>query len=112
MKKVFLLSLAVVSLIGCGQKKVVSHAEAWQGFCQSANGAAFNIMTDRQQNISQEAALTHVKKIEQIDAQKYLISLIEEAYKVPLYEQMKQKELSMEEFAKGRYEQCLSYKPS
>ena len=56
MKKVFLFGLVALSLIGCGQKKVLTDKEAWDSFCKSAKGAAFNIMTDRQQDITKDAA--------------------------------------------------------
>ncbi|SDB88700.1 hypothetical protein [Acinetobacter boissieri] len=111
MKKVFLFGLVVLSLIGCGQKKVLTDKEAWDSFCKSAKGAAFNIMTDRQQDITKDAALEHVKKIQQPHAQKYLISLIEEAYNVPIYEQMQKKEQAMDDFSKNRNEQCLTQAP-
>ncbi|MBF7682534.1 hypothetical protein I2F27_04200 [Acinetobacter sp. B5B] len=111
MKKVFLFGLVALSLVGCGQKKVMTDKEAWEGFCKSAKGAAFNIMTDRQQDITKDAALEHVKKVEQVHAQKYLTGLIEEAYQIPIYAQMQQKEQAMDDFSKNRYEQCLTQTP-
>lgn len=111
MKKLLLLVLGSVVLTGCGGHKQVSPQEAWQGFCKSIPSAAFNIMTDRQQGIDKNAALENAKKIQDQYARDYLVSLVEEAYNVPLYEQMAQKEKAMADFGKGRYESCVAQQP-
>lgn len=102
-----ILFLAVVALAGCGQQKEVTPQEAWQKFCTSIPSASYNIMTDRQQGIAKEKALEHAKKLQEPKAQQYVVSLIEEAYKVPLYDQMTDKEKAMDDFTKNRYESCL-----
>ncbi|MEB3754770.1 hypothetical protein [Acinetobacter sp. MD2(2019)] len=107
MKKLMLLMIPVLGMVGCGQSKQVSSAEAWQNFCKNIPGAAYNIMTDRQQNIQKTAALEHAKKVQEPHAQKYLIALIEEAYQVPIYQQLGQQQQAMEDFSKNRYESCL-----
>lgn len=107
MKKVLLLCLSGLIFTGCSESKQVTPVQAWQNFCTSIPSASFNIMTDRQQGITKEKALEHAKKLQEPKAQKYVIELIEEAYRIPVYEQMTQKEDAMNAFSKGRYESCL-----
>ncbi|MCF9045946.1 hypothetical protein [Acinetobacter nectaris] len=111
MKKLLLLAVSGILLVGCGGHKQVSPQEAWQGFCKSIPSAAYNIMTDRQQGITESAALENAKKIQDEHARNYLVSLVEEAYKVPLYEQMADKEKAMADFGKGRYDSCVAQQP-
>lgn len=100
----------MLALVGCSaEKKPVTEQEAWQNFCKNIPSASYNIMTDRQQGIKKEAALEHVKKVQELKAQHYLVSLIEEAYQIPLYDQMEKKEEAMAAFSKTRYESCLKY---
>lgn len=105
--KLIVLLLSGLVLVGCGEQKPVTPQEAWQSFCKSIPSASFNIMTDRQQGIEKEKALEHAKKLQEPKAQQYVVSLIEEAYKVPLYTQMNDKEKAMDDFTKNRYESCL-----
>ncbi|GAB3044598.1 hypothetical protein GCM10027155_07050 [Acinetobacter apis] len=102
--------LSVMALAGCAKKQLTPQEE-WQGFCKNIPSAAFNVMTDRQQGIEKNAALEHIKKIENVDAQHYLAQIIEQAYQIPIYEQLEQKEKSMEDFKKNRYEECVKQTP-
>lgn len=99
--------IPVIGMVGCGQSKQLSPKEAWQNFCTTIPGAAYNIMTDRQQNIQKAAALEHAKKVQELHAQKFLVNLVEEAYKVPVYDQLEKQQQAMENFSKGRYEECI-----
>lgn len=107
MKKVLLILIPVIGMVGCGQSKQLSPKEAWKNFCTTIPSAAYNIMTDRQQNIQKEAALEHAKKIQDVHAQKFLVSLVEEAYNIPVYQQLDQQQQAMENFSKGRDEACM-----
>ncbi|MEB3767841.1 hypothetical protein [Acinetobacter sp. MD2] len=107
MKKCLLVMMPLFAMAGCGQSKPLTSQEAWHNFCQTIPSAAYNIMTDRQQNIAKSAAIEHAKKLQEPHAQKFLVNLIEEAYKVPVYQQLNQQQQAMEDFSKGRDEACM-----
>lgn len=108
MKKILFVIASALLVTNCSEPKKLTPQEAWQGFCKSASSTAFNIMTDRQQGIKKEDALTHIKKIQDPQAQSYLADLIEEAYQVPLYTQMHQKEEAMDKFSQNRESSCVA----
>lgn len=107
MKYMLLLCISGLMLTGCSHSDQPSPKEAWEHFCSTIPSASYNIMTDRQQGIEKDKSLEHAKKLQDPKAQKYIVSLIEEAYAIPLYTQMEKKEKAMDDFRKDRYEQCL-----
>lgn len=107
MNKILLLVVSAVALAGCSKPKELSPQEAWHNFCSVIPGAAVNIMTDRQQGVKEADALEHAKKIPDQHAQVYLQSLIKEAYKVPIYENSDQRQKALDDFSKGRDQECL-----
>ena len=107
MKKVLLLAITAVALTGCSKPKELSPQEAWQKFCSVIPSAAMNIMTDRQQGVKEADALEHAKKIPDQHAQVYLESLIKEAYTIPIYQNSDQRQKALDDFSKGRDQECL-----
>lgn len=107
MKKILLLTMSAMTLVGCGQPKQLSPQEAWQKFCSVIPSAATNIMTDRQQGVKEADALEHAKKVPDQHAQEYLESLIKEAYTVPIYADSDQRQKALDDFSKGRDQECL-----
>ena len=63
MKKVFLIAIGLV-LVGCADKKQLTPAEQWHGYCVSVGNAARSITLDRQNGIEQKQAKEHADKIE------------------------------------------------
>ncbi|WP_111892298.1 lipoprotein [Acinetobacter sp. MB5] len=107
MKKILLLAMSALALAGCSKPKELSPQEAWQKFCSVIPSAANNIMTDRQQGIKEEDALKHAQQVPDKHAQEYLESLIKEAYKLPIYQNMAARQKAMDDFSKGRDQECL-----
>ncbi|MHA3090781.1 putative periplasmic lipoprotein [Acinetobacter brisouii] len=107
MKKILLLAMSAMVLVGCSKPKQLPPQEAWQKFCSVIPSAAANIMTDRQQGVKEADALEHAKKIPDQHAQQYLESLIKEAYKVPVYLNNDQRQKALDAFTQGREQECL-----
>ncbi|MFT4020971.1 MAG: hypothetical protein QM666_05565 [Acinetobacter sp.] len=107
MKRILQLTIPVILMVGCGQSKQLTPQEAWHNFCTVIPSAAYNIMTDRQQGIKKEDAVAHAAKMQDPKGRAYLESLIEEAYTVPVYQQLEQQQKAMEDFKNGRYESCM-----
>lgn len=92
-------------LLGCNYTK--TEAEHWRTFCQVYEGAAYNIMFDRQNDIPREKAIQQLKKIPEGIPRNMLIQLIDEAQRHPKLEQLGDKKQAATRFQQGRYETCL-----
>ena len=107
------LSLSIVTLTamallaGCGEKKPKTDQERWQIFCKVYEGAAVNIMFDRQNGISKQEALTHTEKMPVGIQRDMVIDLVEQAHRTPKFDQQGQKDQAMEQFKQGKYQICL-----
>ncbi|KAA8732135.1 hypothetical protein F4V57_10975 [Acinetobacter qingfengensis] len=95
-------------LAACGEKKTLTAEEQWQNFCKSYEGAAFNIMYDRQNDISKAQSIEHLKKSPEGKQRDMLMVLVDQAHQVQKYDQQKEKDLAMEQFKAGKYQQCLN----
>lgn len=111
MKSTLSLSIAMLAamafLVGCSEKKPKTDAERWQIFCKAYEGAAVNIMFDRQNGISKEEATAHTEKMPVGIQRDMVMGLVEQAQLVPKYDHQGQKDQAMEQFKQGKYQTCL-----
>lgn len=100
MKKVLFVAMGLV-LVSCAEKKPLSEAEQWQGYCVSVGNAARSITLDRQNGIDKKQAIDYANEIEDKTTHKFISEIIEYVYTIPadqlkadpdaLREQLKQK---------------------
>ncbi|MFH7767517.1 hypothetical protein [Acinetobacter sp. BSP-28] len=107
MKKLFTL-MALVALVGCAEKKPLTPEEQWKGYCTSMGNAANNIMYDRQNTITKEAAIEHANKIEDEITKTFILDIIEQVYAFPLEEINKDPEASRNQFKQKITEKCIA----
>ena len=106
MKKVGLIAIALV-LAACTEKKPLTPAEQWHGFCVSVGNAARSITLDRQNGIEQKQATEHAHKIEDEVTRKFILNIIEQVYALPT-EQLKTDQDAIREKMKQQFtQQCL-----
>lgn len=107
MKKFFLIAIALV-LAGCAEKKPLTPAEQWHGYCVSVGNAARSITLDRQNGIEQKEATEHAGKIEDETTRKFIFGIIEHVYAVPT-DQLKADPDALREQLKQKFTaQCLA----
>lgn len=82
MKKLLALGI-LVALTGCAEKKPLTPAEQWHGYCTSVGNAARSIVLDRQNGILKEQALEHANKIEDETTKGFILKIVDEAYALP-----------------------------
>lgn len=105
-RPVALLSLALLCLMGCGIKK--TDAERWQQFCHIYQGAAYNIMFDRQNNIPKQKSVEQLNKMPDGLPRNMLLQLVDEAQLQPPQVQLADKKAAAAAFQAGKYERCLA----
>ncbi|WP_278362969.1 hypothetical protein [Acinetobacter schindleri] len=107
MKKLFALSVLVV-LAGCAEKKPLTPEEQWQGYCRSVGNAARSIMLDRQNGIEKEKAVEHANKVEDETTKAFVMTIIDDVYKMPLDEITKDVKESREKIRAEYTEKCIA----
>lgn len=96
----------LLSLTGCGIKK--TEAERWQSFCHIYQGAAYNIMFDRQNDVPIAKSIEQINKNPPGLVREMLLTLIKEAHQHPKHTQLAAKKQAAADFQKGKYERCLA----
>ncbi len=107
-RTLILSSIFGLLFTGCGDRPVPTPQEQWQNFCLSYEGAAYNIMYDRQNDISMDQAIEHLKKIPAGQQRDMLIDLVKQAHQVEKYDMQADKMQAMETFKQGKYQNCLN----
>ena len=102
---------AVLLLSGCGERKPMSPEENWQRFCYTYEDAAYNIMSDRQHQITEKQALEHIEKIQAGVERDMLEQLVKQAHQTPAFVQQVDKEKAMDDFKAGKYQACMAKMP-
>jgi hypothetical protein len=106
MKKVILL-LLIFSAPAFALDKVTVE------MCNSMSNLAKKVMTDRQHGVSKgSATLKAINKVEEIKADEHIkniyLALIEDAYKVPVYNVIENKENMILKFQNEIFSMCLN----
>ncbi|MFB2539620.1 MULTISPECIES: hypothetical protein [unclassified Acinetobacter] len=106
----FSLCIATVALTACDRNNPLNLTpeQHWQSFCSTYQGAAYNIMHDRQNGIAFEKALAHVEKLPQGQEREMLIAVVKDAYNQPQKATFDERQKAKEDFRQGKYEQCLA----
>jgi len=107
MKKLLALSF-MLALAGCAEKKPLTPEEQWQGYCRSVGNAARSIMLDRQNGIEKEKAVEHASKVEDETTKAFVMSIIDDVYKMPLDEITKDVKESREKIRAEYTEKCIA----
>ena len=107
MKKVFLIAIGLV-LFGCADKKQLTPAEQWHGYCVSVGNAARSITLDRQNGIEQKQAKEHADKIEDETTRKFIFEIIETVYAMPIDQLKANPDAEREQLKQKFTEQCLA----
>lgn len=105
---VLMICIPLALIAGCGEKKQLSAEEQWQTFCKTYEGAAYNIMFDRQNDIPMEKSIEHLNKSPAGQQRDMLIDLVKQAHQVKKLDQQPDKEKAMEAFKQGKYQSCLN----
>jgi hypothetical protein len=95
-------------LVGCGEKKQLTAEQQWQQFCKIYEGAAVNVMFDRQNGISKEKSIEHILKMPEGKERHMILGLVDQAHLVAKFDQQGEKDRAMAEFKSGKYQQCLA----
>ncbi|ANF81894.1 hypothetical protein A3K93_06605 [Acinetobacter sp. NCu2D-2] len=107
MKK--LLALAVMfALVGCAEKKPLTPEEQWQGYCRSVGNAARSIMLDRQNAIEKVKAVEHANKVEDETTRKFILTIIDEVYALPVDQIKGDTELAQEKIRAEFTQKCIA----
>ncbi|WP_374297750.1 hypothetical protein [Acinetobacter sp.] len=85
--------------------------EKWQRFCITYQSAAYNIMSDRQHQVTEQQAIEHVEKIQAGVERDMLMTLVKQAHQSPAFDQQDDKEKAMEHFKAGKYQACMAKMP-
>ncbi|KGT48108.1 hypothetical protein [Acinetobacter sp. HR7] len=107
MKKLLALSV-LVALVGCAEKKPLTPEEQWQGYCRSVGNAARSIMLDRQNGIEKDKAVEHADKIEDETTKGFIMTIIDDVYKMPMAEITKDVDASREAVRVKYTEKCTA----
>lgn len=107
MKKVFLIAIGLV-LVGCADKKQLTPAEQWHGYCVSVGNAARSITLDRQNGIEQKQAKEHADKIEDETTRKFIFEIIETVYAMPIDQLNANPDAEREQLKQKFTKQCLA----
>lgn len=112
---VYLIALPLAILMiftGCSERKPLSAQEKWQKFCIVYESAAYNIMSDRQHDVTLEKSIEHLHKLPAGIEREMLITLANTAHQTPKYDQQADKEQAMTAFKTGKYQQCIAKQPA
>lgn len=104
------LSAITFTLAGCSRTPP-SQQQQWQAFCKIYEGAAYNIMGDRQNDITVQQSIAHLDKLPAGIQRDMLEQLVRDAQKEKKYDQLSDKRDSMDRFKQGKYESCLAKQP-
>lgn len=86
MKKLVILSMlsATVFFAGCGEEKApLTPEQQWQGYCKSIGNAARSIVLDRQNGITEQAALDYANKVTDPTTKGFVLNQVKKAYALP-----------------------------
>ncbi|HQV24275.1 MAG TPA: hypothetical protein PLR79_04430 [Acinetobacter sp.] len=107
MKKVLWIA-TVMLLSACAEKKPLTPAEQWHGYCVSVGNAARSIALDRQNGIDQKQATEHASKVEDEMTRQFIFKILENVYALPV-EQLKGDPDAIREKLKQQFmQQCLA----
>ena len=102
MKKVLWIA-TVMLLSACAEKKPLTPAEQWHGYCVSVGNAARSIALDRQKQ-----ATEHASKVEDEMTRQFIFKILENVYALPV-EQLKGDPDAIREKLKQQFmQQCLA----
>lgn len=107
MKKLVVLS-AVLIMAGCAEKKPLTPEEQWHGYCTSIGNAARSITLDRQNGITQQAAVEHAAKLTDPTTKGFVDQIIEKVYAYPKEKLQKDRDAVQAEFKKEATEICVN----
>lgn len=107
MKKVLLIAIGLV-LVGCADKKPLTPAEQWHGYCVSVGNAARSITLDRQNGIEQKQAIEHATKIEDETTRKFIFEIIDTVYALPVDQLKANPDAAREQLKQKFTTQCLA----
>lgn len=111
MKKLVILSMlsAMVLVSGCGEEKApLTPEQQWQGYCKSIGNAARSIVLDRQNGITQDAAVEYANKVTDATTKKFVLAQIEKVYALPDTELSKDREAVQLKFKEEAYQNCVN----
>lgn len=100
--------VAMLFIVGCSEKKQLSTEEKWEKFCDSYSTASYYIMSDRQQGVTQEKALEHMKGLPEGQQKQMFLDLIKQANAVPKSDQRLEQQEIADQFKVGKLEACLN----
>ena len=100
--------VATLFIVGCGEKKELTAEQKWEKFCHSYSTASYYIMADRQQGVSEDKALEHMKGLPEGQEKQMFLDLIKQANATPRSEQRLEQQKIAEEFKAGKFESCMN----
>ena len=109
---ILLMCSALFLFSACSERKPMTAEEKWQRFCITYQSAAYNIMSDRQHQVTEQQAIEHVEKIQAGVERDMLMTLVKQAHQSPAFDQQDDKEKAMEDFKAGKYQACMAKMPS
>ena len=95
-------------MVGCADKKPLTPAEQWHGYCVSVGNAARSITLDRQNGIEQKQAIEHATKIEDETTRKFIFEIIETVYALPVDQLKANPDAAREQLKQKFTAQCLA----
>ncbi|QIO08587.1 hypothetical protein [Acinetobacter lanii] len=110
MKKLVILSMlsAMVLVSGCGEEKApLTPEQQWQGYCKSIGNAARSIVLDRQNGITQKAAVDYANKVTDPTTKAFVLAQIEKVYALPADQLSKDKDAVQVKFKDEAYQTCI-----
>ena len=110
MKKLVILSMlsAMVLMTGCGKEKApLTPEQQWQGYCKSVGNAARSIVLDRQNGITQEAAVEYANKVTDQTTKGFVLAIIDKVYAYPAAQLTSDHDAVQAQFKEEAYQECL-----
>lgn len=99
-------------LIACSKNPLNLTAEQqWQRFCTTYQGAAYNIMHDRQNGVEYDKALAHAEKLPEGKQRELILALLKTAYQQPQHANFDERQKAKEQFRQGKMEYCMTQQP-
>lgn len=95
------------TLVACAEKKPLTPEEQWHGYCTSMGNAGRSILLDRQNGIEQVQAIEHANKIGDEFTRKFILSVIDQVYALPINQVKEKPEEIREQFKQKIMEECL-----
>lgn len=111
MKKLVILGMmsAMVLITGCsGEKEPLTPEQQWQGYCKSIGNAARSIVLDRQNGITQQAAIEYANKVTDATTKRFVLTQIEQVYAYPADQLSEDKDAVQVKFKNQAYQLCLN----